>query len=84
MAYPPPQPDSLHDWAKLCNVDEIVAQAMHAIGDPVLIPVEDVLCAPMLCESDAIKACCNQWMDEGHYSRVDTVHFNTATLRIEP
>ena len=83
MPYPPPQPQSLHEWAAICNVDEIVAQALHAIGDPVAIPPEDVLQAPMPCDIDAIKACCKQWMDEGYYSRADSVHFDGTTLRIE-
>mgnify|MGYP006430380477 CR=1 FL=1 len=83
MAYPPPNHQSLHQWANICNVDEIVAQALHAIGDPVAIPVEEVLADPMPCDIDAIRQCCKQWMDAGYYRQSDTVKFRKSTLRVD-
>jgi len=82
MPYPNPHPESLHDWAALANVDEIVAQALHAITDPVERPVEDILAAPMPGELGAIKSCCNQWMTDGHYPRQKFIKFDICTLRI--
>jgi len=82
MPYPPPQPETLHDWAVLCNVDEIVAQALHAIDDPLLRPVEDILTAPTVVDLKAIKACCKQWMEQGHYRRSGSVNFDGVRLRI--
>jgi len=83
MTYPPPQPETLHGWAALCNVDEIVAQALHAIDDPLEHPPEDVLEVPTLEELDAIRQCCTQWMREGYYGWTDAVNFDGVKLRIE-
>lgn len=83
MPYPPPAPDDLNEWAALVDVDEIVAQALHAINDPLEHPPEDVLQVPTLEELNAIKQCCTQWMAEGHYPWADAVNFNGVRLRVE-
>ena len=83
MKYPPPNHQSLHRWADLCDVDEIVAQALHVIYDPINVPPEEILEAPMKRDIVAIKRCCKTWMDNGYYSRVETVNFRGSTLRIE-
>ena len=82
MPYPPPNHQSLHRWADICDVDEIVAQALHVIYDPINVPPEDILQAPMPDDLDFIKRCCKTWMNNGYYSRAESVNFRGTMLEI--
>ena len=84
MLYQPPNHQSLHQWADICDVDEIVAQALHVIYDPINVPPHDILTAPMPDDLNFIKRCCKTWMDNGYYDHTETVNFRGLKLRIKP